>query len=123
VLWPERPAECDASLTFEKQPASQPTYYITTFLPTTSHLQHYPLAPPTPLPSNTHPQHQLLRAARHLDLAAHLPHLHTHNSNPITSTSMSSEGEQSVKLVSSDGVEIVTGMRFHSYPLLRRAFN
>jgi hypothetical protein len=34
---------------------------------------------------------------------------------------MSSEGEQSVKLVSSDGVEIVTGMRFHSYTLLRRA--
>ena len=34
---------------------------------------------------------------------------------------MSSEGEQSVKLVSSDGVEIVTGMRIRSYPLLRRA--
>jgi hypothetical protein len=35
---------------------------------------------------------------------------------------MSSEGEQSVKLVSSDGVEIVTGMRFHLHPLLCRAF-
>jgi hypothetical protein len=51
----------------------------------------------------------------------------TTNTNPHTNqlhhptSNMSSEGEQSVKLVSSDGVEIVTGMRFHFYPLLRRA--